>query len=170
MCLVDYSFKSLRCSAFSSVLYWLSGMGDHWATMIWHLQSSSTWRLCMWLLWRLSYWYVTTLFFVGNIVIILLVKFATITCSNKSRQTTLLKTMWKCSEIKRHNQDCCHCHLQNVIARPLKDGAGADDLFNWECAIPGPAKVCLLYTGWRLKVEHTRLMIDDICSVVVLSL
>jgi len=31
--------------------------------------------------------------------------------------------------------------LQNFIARPLKDDTGIEDLFNWECAIPGPAKV-----------------------------
>jgi len=35
---------------------------------------------------------------------------------------------------------CVH-YLQNVIARPLKDDAGVEDLLSWEGAIPGPPKV-----------------------------
>ena len=31
--------------------------------------------------------------------------------------------------------------LQNVIARPVKNDTGVEDLLTWECAIPGPAKV-----------------------------
>jgi len=43
--------------------------------------------------------------------------------------------------------------LQNVIARPLKDNAGVEDLLSWECAIPGPPKVrkCY-YTVWNLCI------------------
>ena len=40
--------------------------------------------------------------------------------------------------------------LQNVIARPVKDNAGVEDLFNWECAIPGPAKV----SGCIIIMQH----------------
>jgi len=31
--------------------------------------------------------------------------------------------------------------VQNVVARPLKNDEGVEDLLRWECAIPGPTKV-----------------------------
>lgn len=42
-----------------------------------------------------------------------------------------LEEEWKA--LRRH-------HPYNVIARPLKDDAGVEDLLRWECAIPGPPK------------------------------